>query len=383
MTASNEILFTAEFLHEYYTDGKCPDLEIVPASATARIMKGQWLSMHSFENGFNLAYSSEKLADPQDPAFTYEKLHFLLRVKKDDFFHYTAIDWKERFLFYYSFDTAGQQLETSQIKLFGQLFNYQFSVVQIAPVTISITNASGVQVYEETLDITENDNDVQIDLRNQPGGQYNIIILQNEVPVHEEKCVIDTDLLGAKIFGILEIPELSPADPAPLFQVAFESSQSTWKYYVIVKKEYPEHIHVIEDREDGAQNNRYSNILFEFVERPVETAIDGLRVFLFETGTINNQDEFVPQLIPAFEENKQELFLIMYEYKIGGGGGNSYIVKKFVDDAYWDYDKKKHVIPQGQNPYHSKKLKKNHDETIKKPEKPPMNKLNKEVFIYL
>ena len=164
MTANNQILCTAEVLHEYYMDGKCPDLEITPTSHTNSIMEGHWLSMHPFENGFNLAYAPEKLADPNDPTFTYEKLRFLLHVKDEGFFHYTAIDWEKETLWYYSFDQVGQ-LQASQVKLFGQLFNYQFSVAQIAPVTIQIKTDEGIEVYTQQFDISENDNTIQIDLR--------------------------------------------------------------------------------------------------------------------------------------------------------------------------------------------------------------------------
>ena len=381
MIANSQILCTAEFLHQYYRNGKCPDLEIIPASATAGIMKGQWLSLHRFENGFRLAYSPEKLADPQDPAFTYEKLRFLLRVKNEGFFHYTDINWQRGQLFYYSFNLAGQP-ETSQLKQFGQLFNYPFTVAQIVPVTIRISNASGVQVYEESLDITENDNDIQIDLRDHPADQYTVVLLQNELPVHEEECIIDTELLGKNIFGVLEIPELSPTGPAPLFQVAFESRESTWKYYIIIQEEAPPYIPIPEDKED-TQSNRYSDIVFEFAERPVEIALNGRRVFLFETGTVNNQDEFVPQLIPAFEENKRELVLTRYEIDPNPGLGNADLLKKLIKDELWNAEAKKHIITPGEDIYEQEKLIITGYTVMNNLQNPAVNKLKKEVFIYL
>ena len=381
MTGNNHILCTVEFLHEYYTNGKCPDLEIMPASATAGIMKGQWLSLHPLENGFRVAYVPEKLTDPQDSTFTYEKLRFLLRVKDPGFFYYTAIDWQENALFYYSFDQTGQ-LETNQVKLFGRLFNYGFSVAQIAPVTLRITNASGVQVYEKSYNITETDNNLQIDLRNRSGGQYNILLLQNEVLVHEEKCVIDDELPGKNIFGILEIPELSPAGPAPLFQVAFNSSQSTWKYYIITQEEDPLYIYIPEDKEN-TQSNRYSGIDFEFAERPVDRVLNGQRIFLFETGTINGQNEFVPQLIPAFEESKKGLYLNKYEFDPNPGGGNPDFYEKLVKDELWDSEEKKHMIPPGEDIYEQIGLLITGYTAIKNLQNPSMNKRKKEVFIYL
>lgn len=383
MTVNNQILCTIEFVHEYYTDEKCPDLEVIPTPATAKIMQGQWLSIHPFENGFSMAYAPEKLTDPQDPAFTYEKLRFLLGVKDSGFFHYTDIDWQEGTLFYYSFDQTGQ-LETSQVKLFGQLFNYSFSVAEIAPLTLRITNSSEIEVYEQVIAITENENDIQIDLRGQPGGRYKIILLQNELVVEQEQCLIDASLLGKNIFGILETPGISPADPLPPpFQLSFQSRQSTWKYYVIVQKEDAQYMAILKDKENGAQNNRYSDIEFEFCERPVEKALNGEQVFLFETGTVNEQDEFIPQLIPAFQENKKELFLIKYEHHSGPGGGPSYFFEKCIKEEFWNKKKKKHIFPPGLGKYYQKKFKKNGITVLRNLQNPPMNKLNKEVFIYL
>ncbi len=398
MARNRQILCTTEFLHEYYTDGKCPDLEIAPVTATAKIMEGQWLSIHPFENGFDLSYSLQKQPVPHNPNFKYEKLYFLLSARNPGFFHFTEIDWEEGFILYYSINGVGD-LETTPIKLVPQLFNYHFSLTQILQVTIEIKNTDGIAIYNQQLNITEQENEIQIDLRNHPGGLYHIALIQNGIPVLDDNYMLDTSVVGRNTFGIFEIPEIHPADPAPFFRIPFESTRATWKYYIIASKEYPMHMHLLEDKENSVQNNRYSNISFQCSERPVEVALNGERVFLFETGTINSQDEFVPQLIPAFEENKKELSLIKYEYDSNNNShnhnhhnhnhhnhhnhNNQSFLKKCIKNELWDEAAKKHIIPSNNNIYEEKEFDANGDTLLTNVQNPLINKINKEVFIYL
>ena len=113
MTYSFSKLFTIEFLHEYFLNGKCNDLEIVPASDCKISLKQMSIQLRNIENelvaimkdnGANGPFINTAASDKYYHS-NYDKtvLRFYLRINNPLFFHYSNLNFSynsnQRFYF--------------------------------------------------------------------------------------------------------------------------------------------------------------------------------------------------------------------------------------------------------------------------------------------
>jgi hypothetical protein len=121
MTYSYSKLFTIEILHEYFLNGKCRDLEIIPASDSKSILKQMNVQLRNIENQLFAIIKDNGADGPfinpttSDKFYhnTYDKtvLRFYLRLNNSLFFHYSNLNfsYNSNQKFYFSNLAANDQ----------------------------------------------------------------------------------------------------------------------------------------------------------------------------------------------------------------------------------------------------------------------------------
>lgn len=114
MTASYKILFAVELQHDYYTNGKCTDISLIPSTETARLLTNRRILIKMVGNSFlglikvKDTNSGTEANKPFVPISPDEKFVFYLQLEKPVFTTITNMDndfGSKRFYFSNIFET--------------------------------------------------------------------------------------------------------------------------------------------------------------------------------------------------------------------------------------------------------------------------------------
>jgi hypothetical protein len=77
--------------HTFYTDGRCPDLAVVPDAGTARLLRGHRCLLRPRRDGLSIVTPLDDAGRPFLPLPAGATLRFLLRLGNDDFALFTDL----------------------------------------------------------------------------------------------------------------------------------------------------------------------------------------------------------------------------------------------------------------------------------------------------
>ena len=372
-------ILSLDIFHEYNINGKCSDLEITPVRSTERALSGHKISFLPNENGFKLIYFPGDANGKTSPS-TLPDLFFSIRLKNPEFLYYTALNEKNGCIQYFT-STGGKAIENRTILLEGSLFNYLPEITVDQSAKLIVKNGLNQLACEVGSNGASGKPSFQPDLRRCDPGLYTLQVFQNSKEIQRQDVFVDDDLVGKSVFGILQLKSIDTTGSKSV-TMDFKSSRESWKFYFISEKD-TEEILALKDTGLIVNNNRYSNIVFSFCERPVESSIQGARTYFFETGVIDKNDVFQPQLIPAYEESKSGLNLSKYELLTSGGKSQDEEYFFCVDRKYWSKKDKKHIIPKGQKVCTKVKLGQKIITVIPQVPGPSLKRTRKEIFMYI
>ncbi len=397
--------FTFRFLHQYFTNGQCRDLHIAPTVATVGALANQSL-LHRFVNGHMI----ELIAAAGFTGSISEPLQFWAKPNQPNFWHYTDLPVQNGQLLW--LQCTGNQVQCQTINLVGPLFQYTYTSAK-TNLQLSIQNQQGNTIYQSTGTYNGRVYNYKPDLTNYPPGRYTVKVIDQNKTLKKETVYVDRALQAQGALFLVELP-LQPL-PAPAeASHTFDAKKESWRFYFISKTE-TDNILLLKDETTTPNGNRYTHLPFHFCERPVERAIDGTQVCCFETGHLDDNDKFVPQLIPAYEESKNSLALYQFEkagqqhkhkadakskYKYrkrgrrddddddddGNDGHNDqadYFHYKCLDRLLWHRRLRRHATAKVKKLYCSYKLKKRGRKLITHVQNPSLKNAQKEVYIYI
>ncbi len=257
-------VFDFEILHNFYSSGKCPDLEMVPTKNCQALL--QYLGLRFLPADFGgklfakvVTISGKDIIKNPIPENT--KFTFLLKLKKNVFENFTDLNLKKPKTSHYYFNnltnnisSAGAPLlvantaskAVSDLDLMPFVRN-SFSYVH--PDTAAKQNSEILFVdrgesFQQSLDNAGNVFNFSYDLRKTPGGRAKFFI-----EGAEKAFVYVTDPPGfySDVFAIVEIFYKSSLPSSYQFQqpdnsietkfykIAFTNRSTKWRYIVIKK----------------------------------------------------------------------------------------------------------------------------------------------------
>ena len=398
---SMDKIWNLDLLHEYYKDGRSKDFTIEPASSTLYSLAG----LNWFVKPYQDAIS---ILAPEIESQLKIPLQFNLTLKNTDFFHFTDIPETNGYIHWYELHT--NKVEHRQIRLFGSLFTYNFES-ESSQLQLTLEDNLGSIVSRVTSNSNNKNHEFGIDLSGYPSGLYTLKVTGGKKQLHQEKVCIDDELVSANAFGVLRLlPQKLKAGKT--HQIKFKSKKESWKFYFISSTE-SEEAFILKDESKGNGENRYTSTPFTFSERPVVEEIDGEQVICFETGTVDDNDKFTPQLIPAYEESKKNLTLYRYncveyqpkdykkevyrKYRYSKYNKQrrqkdddddyhndfEYFIHTCIEKSIWDRRLKCHLILKGKRIYRKYRLRKRGTKVLTNVQNPSVKQMKKEVYIYI
>ncbi len=386
-------IWSLNFQHEFYKDGRSRDFSVKPTFTTQKMLDGKRWQYRTDDDSLDLVSSD---ATPQ----IEKSLHFSVYVKNTDFFHFTDINPENGKIFWFGCDN--DVVQTEQLRLVGRRFSYQYKHTD-HKILLVIHDTTGTEVLRSQGVYTGGFLEFKPELPVSKTGRFIVKVLKGKRTLSEEQIFVDSDLSSRRVFGVIELLPQRFESQINL-KVPFESKKESWRFYFISKTEN-EDVLVLKDESKPVEGNRYSTTGFKLCERPVENNLGGSEVSCFETGYLDKDQKFIPQLIPAFEENKRSLTLYRYskaihkvqppqKYKYKRSRRSSrdddddderedYFNYRCIERKYWDRRLKKHLIPKRKKIYIDYWLRKKGTKVIEDVQNPSMRQIKKEVYIYI
>ncbi|MGN6639510.1 MAG: hypothetical protein ACTHJ8_11410 [Mucilaginibacter sp.] len=254
-------LFTVQVLHEYYTDGICPDLIITPSADTQLALKENNMVWRQHINMLTIGM----LTDPGDDTLPFQvllpnqRLTFLLQSKNPLFFNFTDLpleDVNGNVLYftnrnnnlvggvpYLSAPGSGGLVSASDFLLLtGNTFNYALSP-SLASGTVDIKDFyTGTVVGSQNFTFAGVQNSVAVDLSALDTGKY-VLSIAGQTPYTVYYCA---DFTGNNFCGVVDIFNDNTVPAAyrifdkttgkftsPAFQISFPDRPTIWKYILL------------------------------------------------------------------------------------------------------------------------------------------------------
>lgn len=241
-------LFNINALHDYYKNGICNSLTIIPTADCLKKIKNYKLIFKQNGSSFNIVYkatdeSGTPLIDASGLLFT-----FIISLNNpNELLNITHLDintdvFTSKKVIHFTNNPANSKTITHKFidYLKPQIFNYKFP--------FKANNLSTDIANLEVLDMEGNtilgswssippDNDYyyykKIDLSNYPNGKYIFRPGDSNNVQRDEIIYIDNELSNQSIFGLIEIAYDSNA--LDEYNISLIRQESYWKYFIVNK----------------------------------------------------------------------------------------------------------------------------------------------------
>lgn len=130
MNLKYKTLFSIEVLHDYYSDKRCQDFEILPTAATALVLKGQGMLSKTIGNKLMVLLRVDETAKPLIDFGIAGKLSFFMKLRNPRFNNFTNLDYLPSEPKKYYFSNANQSKVgttlylSSKIEVYNSVNNY-------------------------------------------------------------------------------------------------------------------------------------------------------------------------------------------------------------------------------------------------------------------
>lgn len=261
---------SAEFGHTFFKTGfeyrVNEGLKIVPAGATADLLRGARMMFRQVPKGFSVMYSA--YPDPPDSSSFVPyveiadgtELTFAMTLSpknRDEFMNYTKLyigsdpadpdtPYSPEKIVFLS-GSGGGALSYSLIDaLKPDLFTVDFQITggssgTTCDVTLQYESETAVQIYNDL----PNSNLVysaQVDLRGKRKGKYTFTATPTAGSTYTATFYVDKDLYGTELFGIIRVAfsdsVYTTPSTAPVYTYTFAKRTTRWRYFVVLRGQY-------------------------------------------------------------------------------------------------------------------------------------------------
>lgn len=217
--------------HPYYAGG-CRDIEFIPTSATADLLRAGRSIARMRDGALHLLYEVDDAPDTPISSLAGRTLYFGLRLANPYFVNFTAPVIAEAGLTpFYANTTQPTALDAPVgITLTGGMHAHT-ATAAARPLDLVLRSGSHAL---ETLQLLADQDTAGFDLRKLSPGPYRIDEEDAGVPVQQHPLLVDPDLRDYGVWGVLALTvDADFYANAPQLDITFSSRQETLRYYVV------------------------------------------------------------------------------------------------------------------------------------------------------
>lgn len=228
--------------HPYYTEG-CRDIEFIPSSATADLLRAGRCIARMRDGALHLLYEVDN--SPDAPANTPvsslagSTLHFGLRLLNPHFVNFTApVIAAAALTPFYANSAQATALDAPLGVTVTAGIHAHAATTAARPLALVLRNSSDDILA--ALELQAGEDRSSFDLRHLPAGRYFIDEEDGGVLAQRHPLLVDADLRDYGVWGVLSVSIDTDfyATPAQL-DMAFAARQETLRYYVVATN-FPE-----------------------------------------------------------------------------------------------------------------------------------------------
>lgn len=262
-------LFRIDCTHTFYTDGRCTDFMLQPASGTAQLLQGRRCVFRWGGDSGSVIYKLNASASAPMISFqTNDALAFAIINTSTDFFQVTTeseIPAKGKINLYRNVSrtvTSGYlALSKTEVTLVAGVLMHK--IKSNSALTIELRNREGQLIYSAGIAAGSQDKEYPFDIQLLPAGLYEVHEIVGAGPADITTYYADAELAMKSVFGILLIENNSayPYDynGNDAYKLGFTATSRTWNYYLIMPASGVATQYTVEDKSNG--ENNYSESL--------------------------------------------------------------------------------------------------------------------------
>ncbi|MGB3182871.1 MAG: hypothetical protein WBB45_15880 [Cyclobacteriaceae bacterium] len=289
-------LFTVNFSHDFYKNGRSSDLVAVPVPETKKKLAGNKLLFKHLDTGFKVLFQAQDFAgtpyvDQSDTRYTFALYHRGTR----GFTGFTDMSdsgtpYSGGNLLHFHNDPPATADMTHRLVAGARnmLFTYTLPFAATDPATheasLEVQNSAGDTVIP-SYNITPAEDGgayhTQIDLRGFPAGRYTLRIQDDTHPLETVEYYLSHELAATGLLGVLEIDYSAAALDA--YDLTLTRKSTFWKYYIVNKTGRTDLGTTTLDLTDTSGDSGTPYATYSFTRGPVPdpTAIQGLETVVF------------------------------------------------------------------------------------------------------
>ena len=302
-----------KFTHRYYKSAISHDLLLTPTPETKKLLSSYKLLFKNTKAGDFIIYEAD--INTELPVVEIEKpikLSFYIQLKDHLFLNFTDLPSKEHpsQIYYWENINQDQELSLQKIEARPAIFHYPFQS-ESTTVRLIVEDPEGRVVEERVVSSPTKTFNESFNFKSHPKGCYHFKHYIDNTLERTVRQYIDETLVSSGTFGILELQlsENINYQESQEYQFLFKARASSWKYHVVLTKDYEGYEFAIEDKENygGKGKEPYTKIHFEPIETPPPKAHEKI---LFQSGVFE-EGKFKEQRIPYYENPKKSLHLVI------------------------------------------------------------------------
>lgn len=256
-------LFTLAIAHGFYEDGTSRDFDFVLPADTATLLRRGRLVARTLDGTLHVLFQAGADGTPV-ASIDGQTLRIGLRLQNPSFFNFTSSPGSPgTAIARYRNATDPATLDAAEaVTRQGRLLSHALGSA-VRPLTVTLTNAQGIEVATDTLASGDDRTTVSFDLSGQPGGAFSV----QEGSGPTTTYYVDAELAAAPALAVVEIAvDGDFYTTAPAFEVAFAAAEDTLKYYVVVRDHSEAEIATLSVSDAGFEEQSRDEVTFARVD---------------------------------------------------------------------------------------------------------------------
>ena len=271
--------------HAYYSGG-CRDIEFIPTSASADLLRAGRCIARTHEGTLHLHYETDGPNTPLS-SLAGHTLYFGLRLANPYFPNFTApVIAEARLTPLYANTTAPTALDAPIGVALGAGIYAHMALDSDRPLDVILRTSTGTVLQSGHLQAGQDSS--SFDLRGLPDGAYFIDEEHEGALTLHRPLLVNADLRDYGVWGVLALTiDASFYASAPSFSISFTPRSETLRYYVVASN-FPQAEFDQLNISDGDSAVVFDKLLPDFPDGYLDhtlLATDGAMIALFESQT--------------------------------------------------------------------------------------------------
>lgn len=220
--------------HPYYAQG-CRDIEFVPTSATADLLRAGRSIARTHEGALHLFYELDDAPNTPLSSLAGRTLYFGLRLANPYFVNFTTPVIADAALTpLYANTAAPTALDAPLGVTLAAGLHAHEAISATRPLTLVLRTSDGHAI--ETLTLQADQSIASFDLRKLSPGRYRIDEEAGGMPAGQHPLLVEPDLRDYGVWGVLALSiDAGFYANAPQLEIGFTPRQETLRYYVVAR----------------------------------------------------------------------------------------------------------------------------------------------------